>query len=59
MVLGPDGSITIIDYKFGAERDSYLWQVHRYMKLYRQMGFKTVRGYVWYVLEDHLVEVSL
>ncbi|MBR5906287.1 MAG: UvrD-helicase domain-containing protein [Bacteroidales bacterium] len=57
VVMGPDGSVTVIDYKFGAERDSYLWQVRRYMKLYRQMGFKTVRGYVWYVPEDKVVEV--
>ena len=57
VVQAPDGTITIIDYKFGAERDSYLWQVRRYMKLYRQMGHSNVRGYVWYVPEDRVVEV--
>ena len=57
VVIGPDGSVTVIDYKFGAERDGYLWQVRRYMKLYRQMGHSNVRGYVWYVPEDKVVEV--
>ena len=57
VVIGPDGSVTVIDYKFGAERDGYLWQVRRYMKLYRQMGHPNVRGYVWYVPEDKVVEV--
>ena len=57
VVENPDGSITIIDYKFGAGRDSYLWQVRRYMSLYRRMGYGTVRGYIWYVPEDKVVEV--
>ena len=50
--------MTVIDYKFGAERDSYLWQVRRYMKLYRDMGHPSVRGYVWYVPDDKVVEVD-
>ncbi len=57
VVFGPDGEVSIIDYKFGAERDSYLRQVRRYMKLYRQMGHRNVRGYLWYVPEDKIVEV--
>ena len=53
-----DGGIVVIDYKFGVERDSYLWQVRRYMKLWRDMGYTDVRGYVWYVPEDRIVEVK-
>ena len=52
-----DGGIDIIDYKFGAERQSYLRQVRRYMDLYREMGFERVRGYVWYVPEEKVVTV--
>lgn len=59
VVENPDGSISIIDYKFGTERESYLWQVRRYMSLYRHMGYGPVRGYVWYVPEDKVEEVSL
>ena len=54
---GPDGSITIIDYKFGMEQDSYVWQVRRYMRLFRDMGHRNVRGFLWYVPEDKVVEV--
>ena len=57
VVIDPYGGVTVIDYKFGAERDSYLRQVGRYMKLYRQMGHANVRGYVWYVPEDKVVSV--
>ena len=52
-----DSSIVVIDYKFGAERESYLWQVRRYIKLYRDMGYRNVSGYVWYVPEDKVVQV--
>ena len=52
-----DGSVDIIDYKFGTERPSYLRQVRRYMDLYRAMGYGPVRGHVWYVPEDKVVEV--
>ena len=57
VVYAADGSIAVIDYKFGAERDSYLRQVSRYMELYRGLGYASVRGYVWYVPEDKVVEV--
>ena len=57
VVVRPDGGVDIIDYKFGAERPSYLRQVGRYMKLYRDMGSRSVRGFVWYVPEDKVVEV--
>ena len=57
VVTLPDGGTAIIDYKFGAARDSYLWQVRNYVRLYRGMGRRNVRGYVWYVPEDKVVEV--
>ena len=59
VVEAPDGSISVIDYKFGAEHGSYLRQVRRYMALYRAMGYASVHGYLWYVPEDKIVEVTL
>ena len=52
----PEGAIVIVDYKFGEERQSYLYQVRRYMSLYRDMGYSDVRGYVWYVPSDKVVK---
>ncbi len=57
VVRTPQGGIIIIDYKFGAPRQSYIAQVRRYMGLYRDMGCTDVRGYVWYVPQDKVVEV--
>ena len=55
VVETPEGGIVIIDYKFGAERQSYINQVRRYMDLYRGMGYADVRGFVWYVPADKVV----
>ena len=57
VVQDSDGGIVIIDYKFGEERPSYLRQVGRYMKLYRDMGHARVSGFVWYLPDGHAVRV--
>ena len=54
VVIGADGSVDVIDYKFGAPNPSYSRQVQRYMNLYRQMGHAKVAGYLWY-LEDNFI----
>lgn len=56
-VLIGDDRVLVIDYKFGEQKESYLWQVRGYAKLYRQMGYKNVSGVVWYVREDTVVTV--
>ena len=54
VVIHPGGKVDIVDFKFGKEEKKYLTQVRRYVKLYRQMGFEKVDGYLWY-LDDNLV----
>lgn len=56
VVLGKDSTI-IIDFKFGQEKDSYLRQVGNYVSIYRKMGYPDVKGYLWYVNEDKVIEV--
>ncbi|HOE94519.1 MAG TPA: 3'-5' exonuclease, partial [Candidatus Cryptobacteroides sp.] len=48
----------IIDYKFGAPDKKYEAQVRTYMRLYREMGYEEVEGYLWYVMPDTLVPVQ-
>ena len=55
VVIAPDGSVDVIDYKFGEEDPRYVRQVIRYMSLYRKMGYSNVRGYLWYV-QDNLIK---
>ena len=59
VVMDPEGRVSIIDYKFGQPDPRYERQVGRYMSLYRRMGHEDVRGFIWYVHEDKVVEISL
>ena len=54
VVLYPDGSVQVIDYKFGQQEEKYQYQVGQYVNLYKKMGYKKVEGYIWY-LEDNLI----
>ncbi len=54
VVLRPDGSVDVIDYKFGEPKPAYVRQVQRYCNLFRKMGYAKVAGYLWY-LEDNLI----
>jgi ATP-dependent exoDNAse (exonuclease V) beta subunit len=60
VVLRPDGSAAVIDYKFGEPEKKYVDQVRGYMDLYRAMGHNPVTGTLWYIREngtDDFVEV--
>ncbi len=48
--------VIIVDYKFGHRHtSSYVLQVCNYMSLLSQMGYPSVRGYLWY--QDEIIEV--
>ncbi|MDE6286539.1 MAG: UvrD-helicase domain-containing protein [Muribaculaceae bacterium] len=56
LVLYPDGSVDVVDYKFTSEtHDEHRRQVGGYMRLLREMGHTAVRGYLWYP-EQRLVQ---
>lgn len=59
VVIDLDGKVSIIDFKFGEESDEHKRQVDRYTKLYHDMGYGQVRGYVWYIPSDKVVEITL
>ena len=56
-VIVREGETIVVDYKFGEERKYYAWQVRRYMKLLRQMGYPRVKGYLWYVKNQKVEEI--
>ena len=52
------GAAIVIDYKFGdIESSNYLKQVENYCSLMRQMGYKEVNGYLWYLGLDKIIAV--
>ena len=59
VVLGPDGTVTVIDYKFGSRKNSYLRQVSGYASMWRRRGCRNVSAYLWYVLSDEVEKVSV
>ena len=59
IVILPDGSVEIIDYKFGDDHPSYTSQIRRYMALMRKAGYPVVRGYLWFVPTRTLRQVTL
>lgn len=52
------GEVLIIDYKFGRPHPAHLDQVRSYMSTWRALGHTSVRGYLWYVPDNTVVEVG-
>ena len=58
VILGADGSVTVVDYKFGRPEDTYKEQVGRYADAYRRMGYPVAGAYLWYVENDKVDSVK-
>ena len=53
-----DGRETIvIDYKTGTYRSGHETQVRGYMNLLHQMGYTHLKGYLWYIRQQSIVQV--
>ena len=53
-VIIRNGSVTIIDYKFGEHDTRYRAQVARYAAIYRRLGYRDVSPFIWYVHADEV-----
>lgn len=58
VLVDEKGRVTVIDFKFGEEDEKYSGQLRRYMRLFREMGYGEVSGYIWYVPIDKIIQVS-
>ena len=58
---GDSTNVSIIDYKFGTYDDKsdilkkYQRQIKNYVYLLNKMGYNHVRGYVWYILDNKII----
>ncbi|WP_085537431.1 UvrD-helicase domain-containing protein [Massilibacteroides vaginae] len=58
-VMFQNGEVVIVDYKFGGKEETkYHKQVKDYMDLIRQIGYKQVSGYIWYMELNKLEQVN-
>ena len=54
-----DGEQTIVvDFKFGREREEYHEQVRQYMDLLTAMGHQHVKGCLWLVYSNQIIDVK-
>ena len=58
-VMTDGGETHVVDFKFGRPHPDYLQQVQEYMQLLIKMGMPQVRGWLWYVYSNKIVEVKL
>lgn len=59
-VMIRNGEVVVVDYKFGTPgHPGYAGQVRRYMREIEQMGYRNVKGFVWYPAEGELDEVEM
>ncbi len=53
------GNVVVVDYKFGdTEEKKYIRQIQNYVKIIREMGFEQVKGYVFYVKQNKVIDVN-
>lgn len=48
----------VVDFKFAAPKDDHHIQVAQYVQLLTGMGYNDVKGYLWYVYTNKIVEVN-
>lgn len=57
VLIGKDETV-VIDFKFGKQKSEHHQQVHRYMSQLQQMTGREVKGFLWYVYPNQVVEVK-
>lgn len=59
VMIAEDGRCVAVDYKFGDTTPAaHQKQMAEYLSILRQMGYRHVSGYVWYISLDRIVEVG-
>jgi ATP-dependent exoDNAse (exonuclease V) beta subunit len=47
----------VVDFKFGKPQEAYIRQVEEYKSLLHSMGYKNIKGYLWYIYTNKIEEV--
>ena len=57
-VMLKDGQVIVVDYKFGKQQSaSHRSQVRKYTDMLKQMNYPEVKGFIWYVNLEEVIEV--
>lgn len=49
--------MTVIDFKTGREKEEHKKQVRDYVALLKEIGYKNVEGYLWYIRHKKVIKV--
>ncbi len=59
IIIAPDGTTTVVDYKFTTEpRPTHFRQVENYLSLLDRLGREGAAGYLWYPLLKRIIRVG-
>ena len=56
-VMVDGDELVVVDFKFAKQDEEHLQQVRGYMGIFQKLGYTQVRGYVWYVATNKIIEV--
>lgn len=54
VLVYPDGSVTVVDYKFGSPKPEYEAQIALYADLFKSMGYTKVQAHLWYLYPNKI-----
>ena len=57
-VMTDGNEMIVVDFKFGHQKEEYHQQVKEYMDLLSSMGYNNIKGFLWYVYTNKIVEVK-
>ena len=57
-VIYDGDQMIVIDFKFGSPKDIYIQQIESYIALLKEMGYKKIKGYLWFVYSNSIKEVK-
>lgn len=57
-VMIKDNQAIVVDFKFGKEKPTHFRQVQEYMSNLALMGYRNVKGYIWYVYNNIIKDVK-
>lgn len=57
-VMTRGSEAVVVDYKFGEENSTYTKQIGTYVEELRNMGYTSVKGYIWYVPTGKIVQIE-
>lgn len=57
-VMIDNDKVVVVDYKFAKKNRDHFEQVNDYMNLLARIGYTSIKGYVWYVDRDEIIDVE-